>query len=145
MADWQFGVMVVLLLVLIWRTRAVAQLSPWHRDALLHRLFAKLNGIEAAILQGRLRVGEIEKDDELWWLTERKKEMGRPKGWPWGVRRKSGPWMREDWNTPGVRRLDEVEIEHEARRKKEASENADPARGENPLKDEPEDAPRTEC
>lgn len=59
MADWQFLVIVFLLLLILWRTRAVGQTSPWLRDALLRRIFDQLNQIEAAVSQ--VEVSEIEK------------------------------------------------------------------------------------
>ncbi|MGP8259907.1 MAG: hypothetical protein ACLQM6_08145 [Acidobacteriaceae bacterium] len=109
MADWQFSVLVALLLWILWRTRVAARTSPWLRDALLRKMFEQLNSIEAR--QRGVPDSDIEKQTELWWHDELSREAGRPKGWPWpwAARPTCGPWCHSDWNMRGIARLDEIE------------------------------------
>jgi hypothetical protein len=86
MADWQFLVLVALLLWIVWRTRSVAQTSPWFRDALLRRVFEQLNRIEAR--QQDVPFARIEQERNEWWENEIAQERGRP----WTARRHRGPW-----------------------------------------------------
>lgn len=111
MADWQFGVLVILLVAILWRNRDVGQTSPWLRDALLRRMFEQLNCIEAKVCG--IPIADLEKETELWWQGEASCEAGRSKGWPWpwAERPKCGPWCHRDWNTRGFSRLDEIEYE----------------------------------
>ncbi len=137
MADWQFLVLVALLLWVLWRTRVAARTRPWLRDALLRRVFEQLNGIEAKVYG--IPRAEIERANELWWQGERRSEAGRPKGiWPWSARSKCGPWCHEDWNTQGISRSDEIEIE--VRLEKERAEKIDFDLAKSRAEEEPDNA-----
>jgi hypothetical protein len=107
MANWQFGVLVVLLVWIIWRTRVVAQTTPWLRDALLRRIFGKLNAILSAATQVPTDLFDPALEDESWWLDE----MNWNGGKPWWHRRRCGPWCHSDWQTPGISRAQEIEYE----------------------------------
>jgi hypothetical protein len=109
MADLQFLVLAGLLLWLLWRTRVVAQTSPWLRDALLRRVFTQLNNILSAVTQIPSSLIDYEAEEEAWWQTEIRRSNG--KGWL--ERRRCGPWCHPDWSTPGIARLDEIRYKHE--------------------------------
>lgn len=109
MADLQFLVLAGLLLWLIWRTRVVAQTSPWLRDALLRRMFEQLNNILSAVTQAPSSLIDYEAEEEAWWQTEIRWHNG--KGWL--ERRRCGPWCHPDWSTPGIARLDQIRYKHE--------------------------------
>jgi hypothetical protein len=96
MEDWQFLVLLMLLLWILWRTRVTAQTSPWLRDALLRRMFNQLNHIEAAVRH--VDVSEVEEETENWWSNEAAWNRGRPRT----ERRRCGPWCHRDWRTPGI-------------------------------------------
>ncbi len=109
MKDLEFLVLAGLLLWLIWRTRVVAQTSPWLRDALLRRMFEQLNNILSAVTQAPSSLIDYEAEEEAWWRTEFRWNAG--KGWL--ERRRCGPWCHPDWSTPGIARLDEIRNKHE--------------------------------
>jgi hypothetical protein len=105
MTDLQFTVLAGLLLWLLWRTRVVAQTSPWLRDALLRRIFEQLNDIISVVTV--IPLNDLQRDEETWWQTEIRRHNG--KGWL--ERRRCGPWCHPDWSTPGIARLAEIEYE----------------------------------
>lgn len=104
MASWQFLVLVALLLWILWRTRVVAQTSPWLRDALLRRMFGQLNDILSVVSHVPSNLIDPEQEEEEWWQLEIAKNAGKN----WWERRRCGPWCHSDWNTPGITRLDEI-------------------------------------
>ncbi len=105
MTNWQFGVLVVLLIWIIWRTRVAAQTSPWLRDALLRRVFGKLNDILSVVTQVPSSLIDREEEEEGWWQAEIRSNAGKR----WWQRRRCGPWCHSDWNVPGISRLSEIE------------------------------------
>ena len=107
MASWQFFVLVALLLWILWRTRVVAQTSPWLRDALLRRMFGQLNAILASVTQVPSSLIDRDEEEEKWWHAEIRQNAGRN----WWERRQCGPWCHSDWHTPGISRLDQIECE----------------------------------
>jgi hypothetical protein len=125
LADWQFYVLAGLLVWNLWRTRTVAQTSPWLRDALLRRIFEQLNRIEAR--QKDVPLTEFEQETQRWWGNEIGREAGRPKGWPWpwAARPTCGPWCHSDWQTRGVGRLDEIKYESTRTQQKAEEERKD--------------------
>jgi hypothetical protein len=48
-----------------------------------------------------------EEEEQKWWHAEILSSRGKS----WWERRKCGPWCHEDWNIPGINRLDEIEFE----------------------------------
>jgi hypothetical protein len=105
MANLQFLVLAGLLLWLLWRTRVVAQTSPWLRDALLRRMFGQLNDILSVVTQVPSSLIDREEEEENWWRAEIRLNAGKD----WWERRRCGPWCHADWNTPGISRLNEIE------------------------------------
>ena len=109
MADLQFLVLAGLRLCLVWRTRVIAQIPPWIRDALLRKIFEQLNGIESLLLHAP--DGLVEETAERWWINEKIQQAGKS----WYERRRCGPWCHEDWHTPGIRRAVEIDNERQHR------------------------------
>jgi len=108
MENWQFFVLVALLVWILWRTRVVASTSPWLRDALLRRVFGQLNSILSAVMtQVPSSLINHEAEEENWWRAEIRSNAGKN----WWERRQCGPWCHSDWHTPGISHLDEVEYE----------------------------------
>lgn len=109
MADLEFLVLAALLLWLIWRTRVIAQIPPWIRDALLRKNFEQLNGIESVLTTAPQWM--VEEEAESWWINEKIQHAGKS----WYERSRCGPWCHEDWHTPGIRRAVEIDNERKHR------------------------------
>jgi hypothetical protein len=71
MEFWQFALILILQVWLLWRSP-----TPWRTDAVLRRVFAQLNRIEAHLRGVPLTSVEQEADD--WWETQRARKKGRP-------------------------------------------------------------------
>lgn len=68
---WQFGLIVVLQLWILWRSP-----TPWRTDMILRRTLNQLNRIEAQVRV--IPLAEVEKEAEGWWADATAAEEGRP-------------------------------------------------------------------